>query len=186
MGDIQPARFLSHTGQIKPGVRRIVQVQAPAAGADWAVTVPGGVQWRILSGMATLTTSVVAGNRAAHSRVIVDGIIVWDAAFSAASGPSETDAYPIVIGGADEQVYVTNGLVSLWYQDSFYPQGAVIGTHTSSIDVADQWSGVVLWIEEYYFTNPQLSTIETLHQASERVYIEELETQYARQGGGAA
>ena len=184
MGAIQPARFLTHSGKILPGVRRIVHVPNPAAGADWQTVVPAGVQWRILSGIATLTTSAAAGNRGATSTVIVDGVLIWNGHSSAFTAGSTAQVYPIVVGGANEQTYITNGVESLWYQDVFYPQGSVIGTSTSSINVADQWSAISLWVEEVYFTDSQLSTIETLREADERSYLQELEKEYAQQGGG--
>lgn len=51
------------TGIEGPGALLNILGTAPAAGAEWSITVPSNQQWRIRGIIATLTTSAAAGNR---------------------------------------------------------------------------------------------------------------------------
>lgn len=167
-GTIQPSRFLSHTGQVLPGVRRIVNVKNPAAGADWSVTVPAGVQWKVIGGAANFTTSATVDSR--HPFMIVKwdgyrlstaGTVVSIAASSGLTlGITSDPAVAYAIGVAQE--------VGLTLPNLYFPDGTTIGTNTASLQAGDQWSSIALWVEEVYVTDAQLSEDARLHAELER------------------
>lgn len=185
VGTIQPARFLSHTGRVLPGVRRVVQVPSPAAGADWSVTVPGGVQWRILSGLSTLATSVTVGHRYPDAKVSVDGEQVYGITANGGIDESATIVYAIVTDPNTAGAWNGSATNLYAYPFTFFPQQAQIGVTTSNLDVADQWSNIVLWIEEVYETDQQLTQRELDKETVERAYLADLLQQFAQRGGGA-
>lgn len=182
-GAIQPARFLSHTGKVLPGVRRVVQVPEPAAGADWTVTVPGGMQWYILSGTATLTTSATVDNRQPVITETVDGVTIWPGLQSLSFGASTTKVIPVLLDGGFVSGAATEGDIFLAAPSNLLPPGTVIASDTALLQVGDQWSAISLWVEEVYVTDNQLSEIARLH-ADLEYDIEKYEYQQAMQGQG--
>lgn len=165
MGTIQSARFLSHTGHILPGVRRALRVPTPAAGTDWSVTVPAGVQWNVRAGVGTLTTAAVAGSRYAGASVTVDGVATWQANLPA--GQAESLAYVYTLAATVSAAVTTvaaSGLIvplpNLWL-----PEGTAIGSSTIGLLAGDQWSAIALTVEEVYVTNSQLSELERASEA---------------------
>ena len=184
MGAIQPARFLTDTGHIRPGVSRVVQVKNPAVATDWSVAVPAGVQWGIRTATATLTTGAATTSYTVRLRLTVDGVIVAQFACNGAPSSSTDNVYTWSNVAQQYDAESVHQTLNVGMPNLVLPQGCVIGTSTLTLDATGQWSAIALWVEEYYFTNPQLATIETLHQAAERVYIQELEQSLAQTGGG--
>lgn len=158
-GTIQPSRFLSHTGQVLPGVRRLIPVADPAAGADWTVTVPGGVQWKIIGGYAALTASATTADRLAYTYVTIDGYGVVYAYSTSAVVASTSGHYTITSDPAVVAAGINSDAQSLVYPSVYFPESTEIGTNTLNLEEGDQWSQIVLWIEEVYVTDPQLSEI---------------------------
>ena len=160
MGTIQPARFLSHSGQILPGVRRTLPVNKPAADTDWKVTVPSGVQWNVRAGTATLVTSATAGSRYAGVTVTVDGLLTWSITSNAAQAASET--YPYSFTASTSSGYYASSAYGsvLPLPDMWLPEGTVIASLTFGLLAGDQWQNIALSVEEVYVTNGQLSEIE--------------------------
>lgn len=184
-GTIQPSRFLSHTGQVLPGVRRVVQVTNPAAGADWTVTVPAGVMWEVRAGVATLTTSATVDTRVPTMGVTVDDTLVWSVPWPSGQAAGKVVTFPVGTGMANGAVYANGSSPALLLPDDLLPQGAVIATSTALLQVGDQWSGISLWVEEVYVTDPQLSEDARLHAELERD-IAVYEYEQAQQAGGNA
>lgn len=171
MGTIQPARFLSRTGEIFPGVRRVVQVANPAAGNDWSVAVPGGVQWLILAGNATLTTSATVASREVYGNLYVQNELVFKQPGLGGIAASTVTSLNIVTDPgllANYEAY-SNGLIPSPLIP--LPPGTIVSVTTTNLQVGDQWSGIMIWVEEYYFTDSQLSEIERAKEAAERALI---------------
>ena len=184
MGTIQPARFLSHTGRVLPGVRRIVNVPNPAAGHDWLATVPGGVQWVVLGGMSTLVTSAAVANRVPSSVVTVEGFTVVSVLSGFGVSASNTNAFPIVTSTVLGVLTSETDQSFLLYPLTPLPEGAKIGVTTTGLAAADQWSTISLWVEEIYVTDPQLSSIEIAREDEKRIEAQELQQYLAQTGGG--
>lgn len=183
MGAIQPSRFLTDAGTIRPGVRRIIKVGTPAAGAQWSVKIPAGVQWRISMGYALFTTDATVANRTVGAQITVENTTVWQVA--APGTQAASNAFPYNF--QSEQGVGTAGSTAfsavLPLPNTPMPDGAVLSSQVTNMDAGDQWSVIALYIEEYYFTNAQLSEIEREIQHAEYV-LERYEMQQAAQAGG--
>lgn len=157
MGSGDDPVFLSPYGRRLPGVRRAVNIAAPAAGADISLKVPGGVMWRVVSLHATLTTSAVAGSRFPGWVVKVDGVTVvnYSAGISntANGGPNDFTFAPGA--GAAVQAAFFSGWIPI--PDFIMPSNAVFGPITNGLLAGDQWSAGGLLIEELYVTDQELS-----------------------------
>lgn len=130
------------------GLMRSVTVANPAAGAEFSQAVPAGVHWILRSVKAVLTSSAVAGNRVARLK-IADGaanvLILSSANVNQAASLAFTfnwfnGAFPSAAGPTVE-VGIPGDLRLLptW----------TIGTLTTLIDVGDQYSAIVLGVEEF-------------------------------------
>lgn len=131
------------------GVQEVKKVASPAAGADWTYTVPGGYWQRLLGGSARLVTSAVVATRQAWIQY-TDGTNVLTAS-STTGGMTAGATWKLFISGgpvAGNGVATANfellALPGIWLQP-----GYTIGTVTNLIDVGDQWSSIVLWVESW-------------------------------------
>jgi hypothetical protein len=180
---IQPARFLTDAGRILPGVRRLVNVPSPASGADFTQVVPGGVMWRVSSAQAFYLASATVASRNIGVSLSVNGSTVWLSRNTSALTASQqatmnfASGLPLFLGGGNG----SDILIPL--PQAVIPPGGVIASSTNQLQAGDQWSGIAMWIEEYYFTDQLLSELEREreHDAAELLQWEE---QQARTGGG--
>lgn len=180
-GTIQPSRFLSHTGQIMPGVRQVVTTGKPVAGAGWSVVVPAGVMWWVIAARFYMTTSATVASRYAYLSVAVDGTTVWDGAAELAQVASTTILYSFSSTVSYQPVTTSTNSSLVPFPDVLLPQGGVITGNIYNIDAADQVSAASLYIEEYFFTDAQLSEDARLHAELEHD-IAVYEYQQATQG----
>ena len=125
--------------------RRTYLGSAPAAGADWSVTVPGGKAWRILSVRAALTTSVAAANRVAALTVSDGSAVFLTIPPAAVQAASLTWTYDWLEHGNNVQV---GTLLSGGFPDLIIPAGFVIASSTSLLDAGDQWAAPRLYVVE--------------------------------------
>lgn len=129
----------------------ISEVQGnPAAGADVVVTVPSGARWRFVSFRGTLTTAVAAGNRLV-SLVIDDGVNLFaESPSNFTQGPSIVNTY----NWFDSAQYLAApfNLRTLAPSPSlcYLHRSFRISTQTTGIQAADQWSSVVLLVQEWF------------------------------------
>lgn len=148
--------FQGADGRHYHGVRRVQKIASPAAGADLLLTVPGGVQWRLLLGSARLTAAAAVANRIASALITVEGVLVWQ------SVPFLT----VTAGNVGNVFFQRNDgpltanpglpLVDVPIPSVWLPDGATFALSTAAIDVADQWSGINFWLEEQYVTDSGL------------------------------
>lgn len=164
--------FLTREDRRLPGVRRLLQVPTPAAGADWLATVPGGRQWRILAGRWRLVTSAIVANRSPGTQIQVDGIPIFENLLQSSLAASSTAD----LSSIDNSVNAVGQWVgSKWL--AYIPgiwlsPGMAIGSETVLMDVGDQYSNIRLYIEECYADNTQLSEAHLERQAEERALAE--------------
>lgn len=157
MGKLFSPRFLSREGRILPGQRRIVNVPAPAAGADWAVVVPGGRNWRIAMGTAQISTSATVTNRAPLALVTDGTETLWEYGNGAELPASQTAlvslaSTPPPVGFAAQVLSVLAP-----FPDAWIPGGFTLGTVTLNLQAGDQWSKISLYVEEYWYDDKGLS-----------------------------
>lgn len=132
-----------------PGQLAISTLGNPAAGADFLFTVPLNFRDRIQSFTATLTTSANVANRIIRSRTIAGtGQLTWQGQPSAAVVASST----VIVSAANGQYTGTTdpATVNLSLPSPcFLRSGDQFGVNTTGIQVGDQWSNIVVELEQW-------------------------------------
>ncbi len=125
-----------------------IAVAAPLAGADFSQVVSGGVNWIPRAVTAQLATTALAGTRQAS--IVIDdggGNIVLRSAAASTQAPSLTNIYSWFNGGtAQGNTPVVNGGLP---SEIRLASGWNIRSLTASIQATDQWSAVVITVEEF-------------------------------------
>jgi hypothetical protein len=150
-GDFTPAaprpRLFGEGEREFRGVPKLIVVPNPAAGADWTYKFSGPSWYLLRFGLATLTTSAVAGNRPVALVVTYTGI--------------QCGAFIPNLGQIASQVFVYNfaNTSSITSIGPFVPlqippdillkDSMTLGSSTSGILAGDQWSGIALYVEEF-------------------------------------
>lgn len=129
------------------GLIRVLTVANPAAGADFSTTVPVGVQWLVRSVHALFTASAAVANRLPKLR-ITDA--VPNTIFTT------TDSQTVTASNAGEFSFAPGGnnifgsaVFNFGLPQHFRLQaGFILRSVTAGIQAADQWSQIVLTVEE--------------------------------------
>lgn len=171
MPDGYMPRFLSREGRVLPGVKRVITVPQPAAGAGWAVTVPGGRQWRVQGGAALLTTDATAANRLPVVQLSDQTSVWWDVAPDASVPASTAQRFSLGAGVAQGGANVAGFPIVLPLPDMFLPAGTRLAVTTTAEDVNDQWSAVALMVEESYLDDQELTILHLEVEAAERAAL---------------
>lgn len=130
------------------GRMRVVTLSNPAAGADFTTTVPAGVTWILRGVTAILTTAVTVATRAAALQVTdATPHLLLDSPGGSTEAASLADTYSWFNGGGAILV----GLVNVGGLPAEFrcPAGWIIGSKTANIQAGDQWSAVVITVEEF-------------------------------------
>lgn len=183
-GTIQPSRFLSHTGQVLPGVRRVVNVPEPAAGTNLSVTVPAGVQWWVTAAYGTFLASATVSNRNLYTFVSVNGQVVWQVSQGATVVASSTGVFGLqsTSGYTGQTTATFRSIISL--PDAPLPQEAEIAVSADGMEADDQFRAMTMWVEEIYVTDAQLSEMARMEAELQRdVAVYEYEQAEQTQGG---
>lgn len=130
------------------GLTAATTVANPAAGADWAYTVPAGVQQTLISVRAVLTTSATVANRFPVLRITSPTAqILADVSALAAETATSTVTYVWMAGAPAnnvnnvQQMALPTGLRLL--------PGSTIQTITSGIQAGDQWSAITITYTQF-------------------------------------
>lgn len=130
------------------GLLRVVQQANPGAGAEFALTVPAGARWEILSLNAQLATAVAAGNRQPVFQ-ITDGAahVMHNTQFSGNQAASLTYQYSAAEGdGVAVNAPFNQGALP---HNCFLLQGWTLQSLTTNIQAADQWSNIWVMLQEW-------------------------------------
>ena len=116
----------------------------PAAGADFAATVPAGEVWLLHSVGCTFTTAVAVAARMLGVFIAASAggriILYTDQAFTQAASLVETYCF---VNQGDRQVLGTNNRVLSTLGLVYLQPGATLTIHVTTIQAADQISAVV-------------------------------------------
>lgn len=159
MGTIQPSRFLSHTGKILPGVRRVIPIPNPGNGNNIVITVPAGVQWWVTAGIFSFATDAVVANRNVILNTFVDGLQVLSSYGNETQVASQVNTFSFqsTNGYIGTTTAVTRPILAV--PGGYLPEGATIQTQVVGFDPGDFFESIAIWVEEVYVTDPQLSEI---------------------------
>ena len=136
-----------------------VLVPVPAAGADWIVTPPAGATWELLHVKAILATSAVAANRSPVLRIRDNAGLDLDAYPAAAVVPASSAIEQGWESGLGTPATVILNVATMSEPPPLVPLGGSLRVLTGNLDVADQWSAIVLTVREWNL-NAVLSAAE--------------------------
>lgn len=131
-----------------PGVVYPVFVANPAAGTDWAVSVPPNALWNVQSVTSLLTCSAAVANRNVLVHVTNGVTERFTASANHASTASSTDRWNWFQAG-NTGFNGLNQVNAPWPASFRVAIGDSIGTVTLGMQAADQWSSICLWVEEW-------------------------------------
>lgn len=141
-GPIEP----SVSGQ---GMLYAIQNATPAAGADWTVTVPNGARWRVRSVDARLTTSAAVATRDVDIIVTDPGAVeVYAASAAVTQLASLAVRYVFADVPFNAPTDAARSIVPA-IPDLILFAGWKISSVTANIQVADQWTTQVIYVEEW-------------------------------------
>lgn len=130
-------------------IRRRVQVDQPPVGTDWQRANDSAGLWLIRSLVARLVTSAAVATRLAQLRASQGTEVYFRTVAGATQAAGLTRDYVAYNGSTP----ATDGVATVqlgWPHDGLWlPPGAVLAVTTALIDVADQWSTIVLDLIEY-------------------------------------
>ena len=130
------------------GFSRAITVTNPAAGADWSVTVPTGAVWTLNSVSALFTASAAVANRLPAIVLVAPG---GTNLFTGTQNTFVTasQAITFMTGGNQVTLMPNANLAYVATNTSIRLQaGAVIKSVTSGIQAGDQWSNIIVQVQE--------------------------------------
>lgn len=139
---------IAHQGEGGPRILQLTPVAAPAAGADWTITVPGQGVWQLLAVRARLVTSATVANRVVGLGLNDQTTTVFNIDQPNAVPASRTTDFnwaPSMLqtqGSGDATV--TSRLPDIPLMG-----GWRIASATGAIQIGDQWSNVNALAIEY-------------------------------------
>jgi hypothetical protein len=130
---------------------KVYTVSNPSAGADWTYTIPSNARFKVISVKAVLTTSSSVADRRA-SLVFDDGTnISWYSLSNQLQAASATNVYQVSPGMVNSTLTTAAGTVyqSLSMAPVQLSEDFRIRSSTINIQAADQWSAIVVTVEEW-------------------------------------
>lgn len=129
-------------------IPRVIPVASPAAGAEWAVVVPGGVIWYVQSVTAILTTSAAGVVRSSVLQLF-DGERVLGQFPSGGSQAATTAVAQTWAKGitTNPLAAATRPIAAGFPSVPLLPSWQMRVT-TTLLDVGDQWSGIFAYVLE--------------------------------------
>lgn len=129
------------------GVPRVIQVNQPAAGADWTY-IHSGPSWFLLrSVVAQLATAVAVATRVARLQLTYQSVLAAQLPPSATQAASLTVVYNTSTAGISS----SDAATALWGLPEYLilKDGMKLTSNTTALQAADQWTAVALLVEEF-------------------------------------
>lgn len=125
---------------------RFVSIAAPSVGTEWSVNIPGGTSWILVTSVATLVTSAVAGNRAPSLVLDDTSTVVARLPSANVQAASLTNRHGWV-RGFDDAAQAANAVdFTAGLPMAPIPPNTRLRTITASLDAGDQWSAIGLYV----------------------------------------
>lgn len=131
------------------GWQEPVYLKSPAAGSEWIYTVDGRYSERVLGVTFTLQCSAAVATRFPTLRLTDQSgrEIIWN---PCGAGTVASNAItPFLVTNSPQYVQGTAGRSAGFLADFIVPPGWSWGSLTFGIDVADQYSGIVLLVQRF-------------------------------------
>ena len=131
-------------------------VANPVAGADWSQAVPSGKRWLFLSARASFTASATSTSRT-PLLVLEDAStnVLFTATLPAPVIASQTFVYSLTPGGGPSMTFLVPTISNLYTATLGFPSSVwlgpamVIAAITINMQTGDQWSSIMLLVEEF-------------------------------------
>lgn len=136
--------------QLEHTHRTVLAVPNPAPGADILITPQRFGAFQVLGLVFTLVTSAAIANRQVTLAVDDGTTVIWRAVASQVQAATATVNYQVHLDSA--QLPLTAGLTIMSFpaEGVYLRRGWHFKTVTGLIDVADQFSGIGLYVQELY------------------------------------
>jgi hypothetical protein len=131
-----------------PGAILSVNLANPGAGVDFAVIVPPGARWQLMTLHATLTTAIAVANRQVNW-IVDDGVnVLYEITDQTVQAASLAHTYTLAADGIDRAAVLTVHHDPL-PTPLFLFQGWRVRPATLSIQAADQWGAIWVAVQEW-------------------------------------
>ncbi|OLD66044.1 MAG: hypothetical protein AUI52_05440 [Acidobacteria bacterium 13_1_40CM_2_68_10] len=120
----------------------------PVAGAEISLKVPGPGPFRLLCGVLTLIASAAVANRLVRIRLAHQGVQVFQLDAGAVQVATETRTYNLIPGVSQVGGSATASPVIALPPDVYLTDLSTFTTNTLALDVGDNFSSLVLFVED--------------------------------------
>lgn len=145
-----PPTFAARSYSVARGVRR-TRALAPAVGADWTLTVPGGAAWRALLAFTTFTASAAVANRQVAVQVLDGDLnIYFQTRINSNITAGQSQAFQLSAGGATGLPNDVGQEFVVIIPDLVLDAGWTIRAHTFNLQAGDQWAAFPFLLEELF------------------------------------
>jgi hypothetical protein len=127
---------------------RVISIPQPAAGAEVLATVPATATWRVQCLQMQLVTSAAVPNRIPHL-VVKDSLGVSVYNFPSPQNQGATTTFQYSAGTTVVSLFFDNAAVLVLPYPMKLGANWSIGTLTTGLDVADQYSKIALHVKEW-------------------------------------
>ena len=155
MPRIESLRTLTADGHWLPAIRRLLELDSVAAGAQWFFQCPGGCAWRLLLGQIDATTSAVVANRFFGIAIVPPGQIgtnpgeaIWRTRRLTANPAGQSVNFSVAVGGRPGPDGVTMDTEDITVPNVWIDGGYGYSGFTENFDAGDQYTKVRLIVEE--------------------------------------
>ncbi len=132
-------------GAVSP-LLRYIAAPAVAAGADWSISVPAGVRWRVVYLSGRLTTAVAVANRQPNMTVTTPIPTTLGHLSPFVQAASLTVTWKWFPGAPD---FSAQGVNDVAFPPESVLGGFSIGPVTAALQAADQWDQMGALFEEF-------------------------------------
>jgi hypothetical protein len=130
-------------------LRRVILVPNPAVGTEWQVAVPGGALWIVRAIVARLADSAVVANRVPDVVVSDGSVDLFAVPPSVANTAGISRLYSWISDYAGPSTLINGTMWANGFPSWPLYSGYTMRTVTSGLDVADQWSAIVVTVEQF-------------------------------------
>lgn len=130
-------------------LRRVRGIASPAAGADLSITPDLFGAQQVIGFNATLTTSAAIANRQVTLTIDDGTVTMFRAVASQVQAAGVTVTYQVFLNSPQLALVAGLTLMAFPSEGHLLRRGWRLRTVTSLIDVADQWSAVGLYVQEF-------------------------------------
>lgn len=149
MNTSETARLMIDAPEFAIGWQQTVVVPKPAAGAAWARKTPGTYLERLVSVSFTLTASAAVANRVTALQLADNNGQVLLSVPCGGAQVASTSLAVCLVQKAPAYAAAVAGASVGWLPDVLVPPDYTWQAVTSGIDVADQFSAVVMLMQQY-------------------------------------